>query len=305
MKRFAAAILTIVFAGAVTAADVVVVKPEFASVVDPSATLEVIAGEGLQFTEGPVWVPEGGYLLFSDIQGDKICRWQPGVSGYTVWRQPSHQSNGLLLDGQGRVICCEHQGRRLSLLFGPDSAVTLCDSYKGLRLSSPNDVALHPDGSLWFTDPPYGLVNQKPDLLANYVFRLNAGASEPVPVAEDFERPNGIVFSPDKKVLYVDDTQKGHVRSFRVNDGKVEPIGVFAEVPGGGPDGMCVDRSGRLYVTNREGVAVFSSEGVLLGKFLTPKPATNCCFGGSDWNTLFITTPPAVYSIRLKVAGLP
>ncbi|MFH1069442.1 MAG: SMP-30/gluconolactonase/LRE family protein [Candidatus Glassbacteria bacterium] len=305
MKWLIVALMALAGAGTLAASDVVTVRPEFTAVVDSTAKLEVIATEGLKFTEGPVWVPEGGFLLFSDIQGDRICRWQPGVEGYTVWRQPSGQSNGLLLDKNGRVICCEHAGRRVSLLFGPDSAITLCDSYQGKRFSSPNDVALHPNGSIWFTDPPYGLVNKKPDLPANYVFRLDAGGTEPVVVADDFQRPNGIVFSPNKKILYVDDTQKGHVRRFGVEGGRVADLGVFAEVPAGGPDGMCVDRMGRLYVSCREGVVVFSPDGTLEGRIPTPQQATNCCFGGEDWKTLFITTPPTVYSIKLRVAGLP
>ena len=281
-------------------------KPEFSAVVSEDAELVEIAS-GLQFTEGPVWVQSGesGYLLFSDIPADKIYRWAPGEA-LSVWRTPSGNSNGLLLDSQGRLLACEHGGRRVSLAIDSAEAVTLCDSYKGGRLNSPNDVALGADGSLWFTDPPYGLGDQKPDQPANFVFRLAPGAKEPTVVVEDFNRPNGIVFSPDKKVLYISDSGRPHhIRSFRVAGETLEEIGVFAVISPGGPDGMCVDTQGRLYSSAGDGVHVFSPDGTLLGKIITQKMPTNCCFGGKEWKTLYITARPDVYAVKLKVKGLP
>ena len=281
-------------------------KPEFSAVAGEDATLLTVAA-GLQFTEGPVWIPdpENGYLLFSDIPADIIYRWAPGDS-LSVFRTPSGNSNGLLLDSRGRLLACEHGGRRVSLTLDSGEVVTLCDSFKGGRLSSPNDVALGADGSLWFTDPPYGLREQKPDQPANYVFRLAPGAKEPTAVVENFNRPNGIVFSPDKKVLYISDSGRPHhIRSFRIKGESLEEVGVFAIISPGGPDGMCVDSMGRLYSTAGDGVHVFSPDGLLIGKILTPQVPTNCCFGGKDWSTLYITARPDVYAVKLKVRGLP
>jgi gluconolactonase len=275
----------------------------FAAVADPGAKLDTVA-TGLQFTEGPVWISGGGYLLFSDIPADKIYRWS-AADGLSVWRTPSGKSNGLLLDAQGALLVCEHWGRKLSRVYSPDSAVTICGSFGGKLLNSPNDVALDADGSLWFTDPPYGLEGREQEQPASYVFHVAANGGEPVAVVDDFVRPNGIVFSPDKKVLYISDSQAAVVRSFRVEGGKLEEIGVFAKISPGGPDGMCVDSEGRLYVTAGDGVQVFSPEGVLLGRILTPQQPTNCCFGGEDWDTLYMTARPDVYAVKLKVRGLP
>jgi len=290
------------------AAAVEKIKPEFAAVAEDSAALQVVAS-GLQFTEGPVWIGsrEGrpGYLLFSDIPANTIYRWAPGEE-LSVWRKPSGNSNGLLLDSQGRLLACEHGGRRVSLSVSKDSAVTLCDHYKGLRLSSPNDIALSSDGSLWFTDPPYGLVNEKPEQPANYVYRLAPGKSEPSAVVGDFNMPNGIVFSPDKKLLYISDSGKPHhIRKFKVAGDSLVSAGIFAVISPGGPDGMCIDTRGRLFTSAGDGIQVFSPEGVLIGKILTQEQPTNCCFGGDDWQTLFITARSAVYAIHLKVQGLP
>jgi sugar lactone lactonase YvrE len=286
-----------------------VIKPEdqsFVKVANPDAKLDTLA-TGLRFTEGPVWIAaEGsdGYLLFSDIPADIIYRWSAG-DGLSPWRSPSGKSNGLLLDSAGRLLACEHGNRRVSLVLSPDSAVTLCGSYNGGKLNSPNDIALDADGSLWFTDPPYGLEGQKQEQPAQYVFHMPAGGGEPVVVAGDFYRPNGIVFSPDKKTLYISDSGKRLVRSFSVTPDGLRENDLFAEISPGGPDGMCVDESGRVYVTAGDGVQVFSPEGKLLGRILTPQKPTNCCFGGKEYKTLFITARPDVYAVKLMVCGLP
>jgi len=306
MKGCFSILLLLLLPQGLFSANIQALKPEFSAVVGEDAQLVEIATD-LQFTEGPVWIGSGesGYLLFSDIPANKIYRWAPGED-LSVWRSPSGNSNGLLLDSQGRLLACEHGGRRVSLALDSGEVVTLCDSYKGGRLNSPNDVALGADGSLWFTDPPYGLGKQKPEQPANYVFRLAPGAKEPAAVVDDFHRPNGIVFSPDKKVLYVSDSGRPHhIRSFRVAGESLEEIGVFATISPGGPDGMCVDTMGRLYSTAGDGVHVFSPDGILIGKILTPRIPTNCCFGGSEWKTLYITARPDVYAVKLKVKGLP
>ena len=308
MLRLAMLLLSLTVPAALSAAAVKSEDPSFAEVIGEDAVLETVAA-GLQFTEGPVWI-EGraggapGYLLFSDIPADIIYRWS-AAGGLSVWRQPSGKSNGLLLDSKGRLLACEHGNRRVSLVLAPDSTITLCDSYGGGKLNSPNDIALDTDGSLWFTDPPYGLEGREQEQGAQNVFHMQSDGGEVQVVAGDFHRPNGIVFSPSKNVLYISDSGLGHVRSFRVADGELEEIGMFAEIAPGGPDGMCVDVMGRVYVTAGDGVQVFSPQGELLGRILTPHQPTNCCFGGPEWKTLYITARPDVYAVKLLVRGLP
>lgn len=308
MKKLAMLTISILIPAISGAAVVKSEDPSFAEMVSEGAALDTVA-TGLQFTEGPVWI-EGrvggapGYLLFSDIPADIIYRWS-SADGLSVWRTPSGKSNGLLLDSQGRLLTCEHGNRRVSLVFSADSAITLCESYGGKKLNSPNDVALDSDGSLWFTDPPYGLEGREQEQPAQYVFHMPASGGEPEVVVEDFHRPNGIVFSPDKKVLYISDSGLGHVRSFRVVEDRLEERDLFAKISPGGPDGMCVDVMGRLYVTAGDGVQVFGPGGKLLGRILTPHQPTNCCFGGDDWKTLYITARPDVYAVDLLVRGLP
>lgn len=307
MKGFFSILLLLLLPQGSFSAGIQALKPEFSAVVNEDAELVEIA-TGLEFTEGPVWIGSGesGYLLFSDIPADKIYRWAPGED-LSVWRTPSGNSNGLLLDSQGRLLACEHGGRRVSLTLDSGKVVTLSDRFNGGRLNSPNDVALGADGSLWFTDPPYGLSKQEEsEQPACYVFRLAPGAKAPTAVVEDFNRPNGIVFSPDKKVLYISDSGRPHhIRYFRVAGESLEEIGVFATISPGGPDGMCVDTEGRLYSTAGDGVHVFSPDGILIGKILTPHNPTNCCFGGRQWKTLYITARPDVYAVKLRVKGLP
>ena len=282
-------------------------SPEFREVIAENAQVVAIATE-LQFTEGPVWIDSSagkpGYLLFSDIPANIIYRFSAGDT-LSVWRSPSGNSNGLILDAAGRLITCEHGNRRVGISDVPGPVNTLCESFRGLALNSPNDAAIGADGGIWFTDPPYGIKAGEQQQPANFVFSLAPGKKEPRAMIDDFDRPNGIVFSPDKKILYVSDSGRPRqVRHFRLEGDSLSEIGVFAKISPGGPDGMCVDNSGRLYVTTGDGVQVFSPEGKLLGKVLTPKQPTNCCFGGDEMQTLFITARPNVYMVRLKVQGL-
>lgn len=310
MKKMVVAIVLILLVSAQAWAQQSVIQaldPEFSQVVSPDALLDEIAS-GHQFTEGPVWVDSaqaGGYLLFSDIPADRIYRWRNGVPNI-VWREPSGKSNGLILDAGGQLVACEHWNRRVTLTRKDGEVVTLCDSYRGKKLNSPNDAAVGGDGSIWFTDPPYGLEKRERELDRDYVFRLGPGENEPRAMIDDFDRPNGLVFSPDKKILYVADSGKPHhIRSFRIEGDSLSEIGVFAVVTPGAPDGMCVDSEGRLYTTAGDGVHVYNSGGKLIGKILTPQTPANCCFGGGRRHTLFITARTSVYKIRLEVQGLP
>ncbi|MCE5270602.1 SMP-30/gluconolactonase/LRE family protein [bacterium] len=282
--------------------------PEFSKVVAADAALTQIPGE-FQFTEGPVWIDSAGAvgcLLFSDIPADRIYRWQEGDTACTVWREPSGNSNGLILEGGGCLLACEHGNRRVSLT-GPDGEVrSLCESYRGKKLNSPNDAVVGPDSSVWFTDPPYGLEGRPQEQDGNYVFRLKPGQSEPQVMVDNFDMPNGIVFSPDRKTLYIADSGEPHnIRSFSLEgDSLRESGGVFALVSPGAPDGMCVDREGRVYAACGDGVQVLGPAGKLLGKILTPLVPTNCTFGGPGFDQLFITAREKVYMIQLRVTGL-
>jgi gluconolactonase len=258
----------------------------------------------LKFTEGPVWMKGKKCLLFSDIPADTIYRWSQ-ADGLSVFRKPSHSANGNVVDSQGRLVTCEHGSRTVTRTGKDGKVTTLAATHEGGKLNSPNDLAVKSDGTIWFTDPPYGLGRRKSEQKGNYVYRLDAGAREPVAVAKDFDRPNGICFSPDEKYVYIADSGRPHhVRRFSVRKDNTLAAGrVFAVIRPGGPDGMRIDAAGRLFSTAGDGVQVFSPAGKLIGKILTPKSAANCCFGGPAGKTLFITARDAVYAVQLAVAG--
>jgi len=276
----------------------------FKAVADPGAEVRQIAS-GHKFTEGPTWYKAESCLLFSDIPANRIYRWTE-AGGAAVWREPSHNSNGNTTDSKGRLVTCEHGTRRVTRTAKDGTIEVLCTTYQGKRLNSPNDVAVKRDGSIWFTDPPYGIKPAEVEQDANYVFRLDPGAKEPVAVASDFARPNGICFSPDEKVLYVADSHrdKHHVRRFEVKAANTLTGGdVFCTVEPGVPDGIRCDADGRLYVSAGDGVQVFGATGKLIGKIRTPLSPANCAFGGADGKTLFITARTGVWAVGLKVKG--
>jgi gluconolactonase len=272
------------------------------------AEVEKIAG-GFEFTEGPVWSPEG-YLLFSDIPANTIYRWTPGSTSAEVLRRPSGHSNGLTFDGEGRLLACEHDRRVSRTEEG--RVVTLADSYNGGRLNSPNDVVVKSDGGVYFTDPPFGLPNREEgkELDFNGVFRLSSDGSLTL-LDNTFSLPNGLAFSPDERVLYVDDSHMGHIRAFDVQaDGTLSNGRVFAEIrnPGeevGGGDGMKVDVEGNVFCTGRGGVFVFDSDGELLGSIVAPEIPANVAWGDDDLKTLYITARTGLYKIRVKTGGAP
>ncbi|MBN1640867.1 MAG: SMP-30/gluconolactonase/LRE family protein [Anaerolineae bacterium] len=280
-------------------------------------TLEEIVGgaevervaSGFQFTEGPVWVPDG-YLLFSDIPANTIYKWAPGAEGVEVFRRPSGHANGLTLDRAGRLVACEHD-RRLTRTEPDGSITTLAESYQGKRLNSPNDVVVRSDGSIYLTDPPYGLPNQGEgrELPYNGVFRLAPDGTLTL-LDDSFERPNGLAFSPDERVLYVDDTSRGHIRAFDVGaDGTLSNGRVFAELkrPGadGAPDGMKVDLHGNVYCTGPGGIWVVAPSGSVLGVIEIPEAPANLAWGDADLKTLYVTARTGLYRIRLTTGGAP
>lgn len=266
--------------------------------------LELIA-DGHMFTEGPQWSPEG-FLLYTDIPADTIFRWAEG-EGSAPYASPSGNANGLAFDGMGRLLAARHGPREVARFDAPDMTTALAGAYMGQKLNSPNDLVVRSDGTIYFTDPPYGIAPNQQELGFQGVFRIDPQGQLSL-VAQDFDRPNGIALSPDESRLYVDDTALEHVRVFAVEpDGAAVGGEVFVDLASdlqGDPDGMAVDVFGDLYVTGGGGVRVVTPDGVVLGTIAVPESATNCAFGDPDGMALFITAPPRVYRQRLKVAGI-
>ncbi len=281
-------------------------------ILTPESRLEKIAG-GFRFTEGPVWNRKENALYFSDIPANRIYRWTP-QTGPQIFREPSGKSNGLTRDLQGRLIACEHANRRVSRTEPDGSTLPLADHYQGKRLNSPNDIVVRSDGSLFFTDPPYGLINESgvivnQELPFQGVYRLSADGQTLALLMDDFDRPNGLAFSPDESILYIDDTSRMHIRAFDVSPaGNLSNGRVFATMQPdrpGAPDGMKVDVEGNVYCTGPGGVQIFDPQGHSLGCIETPEVAANVAFGEADWRTLFITARTSVYRVRLGIPGLP
>lgn len=271
-----------------------------------SSKLEKIA-TGLQFTEGPVWNVSQGFLLFSDIHANCILKWSP-TDGVRIFREPSGNPNGLTYDKEGCLLVCEHGNRRLSRIDKGGSYKVLVDRYCGKRLNSPNDVVVKSDGTVYFTDPPYGIKQEDQELPFQGVYHLNPASGELTLLVDDFDRPNGLAFSPDENVLYIaDSSARRHVRAFKVkDDGTLSSDRVFTQIRSelpGNPDGMKVDVEGRLYVAAAGGVWIFSPDGEHLGTIKTPEIPANCAFGDRDWKSLYITARTSVYWTRLSVQG--
>jgi gluconolactonase len=277
---------------------------------------------GLLNAEGPVW--RGDHLLLTDSPRNRILRWQEGPEGFslTTFRYPSGQpldrpitqgqpgANGLTLDRQGRLLACEHGNRRVTRTEHDGTISVVADRYQGKRLNRPNDVVVRSDGTIYFTDPPLRLPTptEPRELEVAGVFRVTPDGHVRL-VADDFLFPNGLSFSPDESVLYVDDSRQRHVRAFDVAaDGSVSHGRVFADLQSpdiGVPDGMKLDQQGRLYVGGPGGIWVFRPDGHLLGRLLLPEWPRNLAWGGPDWRTLYITAATSLYRLRAGVAGMP
>jgi gluconolactonase len=269
--------------------------------VEEDAELERLAS-GREFLEGPVWVErDGGYLLCSDIPRNQILQWRPGNTGFTVWRDPSNHTNGNTLDLQGRLISCEHGSRTVTRTAWGEEPETIAERHDGRLLNSPNDVAVRSDGTLWFTDPIYGLEDREAEQQAEHVFRLDPASGEVVAVLSELQRPNGICFSPDGNTLYVAESGKsGHLLAFDVRaDGRLESRRIFYEVVPRGPDGIRCDEHGRVWTTAGDGVHVVDPSGELVGRIEIPEKPANLCFGGHDGRTLFVTARTSLYAIRV------
>ena len=284
--------------------------PRLLDLIDAEAAVEQIA-TGCEFTEGPLWHATEQFLLFSDIPANKMRKWDADA-GMTVFREPSGKSNGLTYDKGGHLIACEHANRRVSRTTADGQVLTIASHYQGKRLNSPNDVVVKSDGSIYFTDPPYGLsaaygVESEKELDFQGVYRLSPNGDTLMLLIDDFDRPNGICFSPDESILYINDTERMHVRAFDVqSDGTIANGRVFGEEEGdtGKPDGMKADIHGNVYLTGPDGIWVFAPDGTHLGIILVPERSANLAWGGEGWKSLFITASTSVYRVECKVTGV-
>ena len=257
---------------------------------------------GYQFVEGPQWRDAEGDLLFSDIPASTIYRYAPGGAAPTVFRMPSNNSNGLALDPAGAVLAAEHGTRAVSR-----AGVAIATMFEGKRLNSPNDVIAAADGTIYFSDPPYGIpAGQQQELAFNGVFRLTpAGQMFADYRTAPTSRPNGVGLSPDGKTLYVDDTADGKLYQVPVGDaGALGARGVLATTSGN-PDGLAIDLGGNVFVATATGVEVFSPAGARWGVIAVPEQPANCAFGDADHQSLYITARTGLYRVRLAHPGLP
>ncbi len=271
---------------------------------------------GARWTEGPVYFADFDCLLFSDIPNNRILRWTEGTA-VSVFRSPSNNANGNTRDRQGRLVTCEHGARRVTRTELDGTITVLADSYKGRRLNSPNDVVVKSDDTVWFTDPPYGILTDYEGCKSQqeqdgcFVFRLDPARGELTVVADDFDRPNGLAFSPDESVLYVSDTGGNgrpggppHLRAFSVKDGRTLGAGrLFAPMHEHVSDGFRLDTEGNLWTSAGNGVHCYTAAGNLVVKIRLPETVSNVTFGGPKRNRLFITAFTSLYSIYLGVNG--
>ncbi len=286
-------------------------SPGLERLVDVRQEIEELArgfGGAAGPAEGPVWWQEGGYLLFSDIGNNRRMKWTPGV-GVALVQEPTNEANGLTRDLQGRLIACEHLARRVTRQ-DPDGSITVvANNYHSRRLNRPNDVVVKSDGSIYFTDPGLGRIESELDFCG--VYRVSPDLGTIHVLVRDFVVPNGLAFSPDESILYVNDSRRGHIRAF-----DVEPTGllalatdrVFATLRDdrvGVPDGMKVDSAGNVYCTGPGGIWMFDSAGTHLGTIATGAQTTNVAWGDDDWSTLYFTTWQTLGRIRMKIPGIP
>ena len=265
------------------------------------ATVEKLAG-GLQFIEGPIWIDaDGGYLVFSDIPANELKRWDR-ANGVRTFRAPSGSANGNTLDREGRLLSAEHSGR-ISRTEKDGTVATVVDAFNGAKLSSPNDVVVKRDGTIWFTDPTYGIKPRTQETPGNYVYRFDPATSRLTAAVRDAVMPNGLCFSNDERTLYVADSgTPRHIRAFAVDAaGGLDAGRVFAAIDKGGPDGIKCDEFGNVWSSTGDGAQVFSPAGRLVARILLPESAANLAFGGPQGRTLFMTARTSLYAIETLV----
>ena len=282
----------------------------FAGVVGREVAFEKLAS-GFLFTEGPLWHAQDKYLLFSDMPGDHLRKWSH-AGGVTTFRRPCAQSNGLAWDRAGRLIVCEHATSRLTRTEANGDITVLASHHAGKELNSPNDVVVKSDGAIYFSDPTYGrdryYGTPRPLQLAfRGIYRVAPDGKTLSLLADDFGQPNGLCFSLDEKQLYVNDTDRQHIRLFDVReDGMLANSRVWAETTGAGagaPDGMKIDSAGNIYCCGPGGIHVFAADAVCLGVIKVPEYTANFCFGDDDLRSLYVTASTSLYRLRIDTPG--
>ena len=285
--------------------------PALERIVSPQQEVEELAsgfGNDLGPAEGPLWWHEGGYRVFSDIGNNRRMKWAPGAD-VSVVQESTNGANGLTRDRQGRLVACEGNARRVTRIEPDGSVTVMANNYHGRRLNRPNDVVVKSDGSIYFTDPGLGRVESELDFCG--VYRVSPDRDSIHPLVRDFVLPNGLCFSPDESILYINDSRRRHIRAF-----EVEPTGllalatdrVFCAMTGerpGNPDGMKVDREGNVYCTGPGGIWILDSTGNHLGTILTRETTTNMAWGDTDWSTMYFTTRHTLGRVRLNTPGVP
>jgi gluconolactonase len=294
-----------------TGADIEIRDPAFASVVGEQVAIEKIAG-GFLFTEGPLWHPAERSLLFSDMPGDHLRKWS-ARDGVATFRKPCAQSNGLAWDSEGRLIVCEHATSHLTRTEADGRSTVLASHHGEKELNSPNDVVVKSDGAIYFTDPTYGRMkhfgNPRPlQLDFRGVWRVDPESRVLTLLVDDFGQPNGLCFTLDERRLFVNDTERQHIRVFDVAaDGTLVGKGrVWAETTGtgrGAPDGMKLDSRSNIYCCGPGGIHVFAPDARCLGVIRMPEPTANFCFGDDDLCSLYVTASTSIYRLRLATRG--
>lgn len=294
-----------------------VIEPEFAQCFVGHARLERLWTGG-RWSEGPAWFGGGRYLIWSDLPNNRLMRYDETDGSVSVFREPSGYANGNTVDAIGRLLSCEHLNRRVTRTEHDGSLTVLADRFEGKRLNSPNDVVVKSDGSIWFTDPDYGIIADYEGACAEreqagcHVYRIDPHSGKLTCVADDFDHPNGLAFSPDEKQLFIADSgategdgRPKHIRRFDVNpDGSLSRDSVvFATCPAGFFDGLRIDKAGRVWASSAQGVQCYSPDGRLLGRVRVPEMVANLTFGGRMRNRLFICGTTSLYAVYLKING--
>ena len=288
----------------------------FRALLKPDSRLQKLATEAT-WSEGPVYLAQDDSLIWSDIPGNRLLRWS-AQEGVSVVLQPAHFQNGHTLDHQSRILVCSHGERAIKRLEADGTWTTLVSQHQGKKLNSPNDIVVKSDGSIWFTDPPYGLIQPnegyggEQEQAGCYVYRFDPGTGQIEAVITDMDKPNGLAFSPDEAVLYVSDTSgshdsKGrhHIRAYDVVEGRRTANGrVFAVIEPGLPDGFRLDVQGYIFTSSLDSVQVYTPAGERIGKILVPEKVGNLVFGGPSKDRLFIAASSSLYRIDLNTRGL-
>ncbi len=291
-----------------------ILQPEFARYRVANAAVERLA-DGCRWSEGPVWFGDGRYVLWSDIPNNRILKWEEETGAVSVFRKPSDNANGNTRDRQGRLVTCEHDSRRVTRTEYDGTITVLMDRFEGKRLNSPNDVVVKSDDSIWFTDPPFGILmdyegHVAPAELGTNVYRIDGVTGRATIVADDVVRPNGLCFSPDEGRLYVVESgaEPRRIRVFDVAGDRLANGRVFVDAGRGSPDGFRCDVAGNLWAgwgggPDLNGVMIFNPAGEPIGRIALPERAANLCFGGRDRNRLFMAASRSLYSLYVNTKG--